>query len=152
MSIFDPNALLDATLDSPTEKRPPLDVGDYTAIIGEISAEKFQGKKDTTKTYTVWNVPLSLEVPIDQQAKVGNQAQLKLQDRIMLDLNDNGTLDNSPGKNNRLRMYREALDMNKPGDSFSARKMTGQPILIHIDHEEYEGQLREKITRVARVM
>ena len=41
--LFDPIAYLDITLTDPTEKRPPLTPGDYTAIIGEVTDRKWQG-------------------------------------------------------------------------------------------------------------
>jgi hypothetical protein len=149
-SIFDPNALLDATLDQPTEKRPPLPVGDYTAIIGEVSAATWQSSKDAGKSGVKWNVPLTVQIP----AEVKESLQLSvdtitLTDSIMLDLTPQGAIDNSIGKNSRLRLYREALDMNKPGDSFSARRMQGQVILIRIEHREYQGNLMENVGKVA---
>jgi len=149
-SMFDPNILLDATLAEPTEKRPPLPVGDYTAIIGEVTAGTWQSAKDATKSGVKWNVPLELQVPADIQQQLGIELPtLKLTDSIMLDLTPQGGLDNSIGKNGRLRMYREALDMNKPGDVFGARKMQGQVVLVRITHREYQGQLLEDVSKVA---
>lgn len=151
MSIFDPNALLDATLDTPTEKRPPLPVGDYTAIVGEVTAAQWQSSKDASKSGVKWNVPLTIQIPADVKESLGLSVDtITLTDSIMLDLTPQGALDNSVGKNSRLRMYREALDLNKPGDTFSARKMQGQVILIRIEHREYQGQLMENVGKVAR--
>lgn len=151
MSIFDPNALLDATLDTPTEKRPPLPVGDYTAIVGEVTAAQWQSSKDVSKSGVKWNVPLTIQIPADVKESLGLSVDtITLTDSIMLDLTPQGALDNSVGKNSRLRMYREALDLNKPGDVFSARKMQGQVILIRIEHREYNGQLMENVGKVAR--
>lgn len=150
MSIFDPNALLDATLDTPTEKRPPLPVGDYLAIIGEVTAAQWTSK-DSTKSGVKWNVPLKIQIPAETKEALGLAVdEITLTDGIMLDLTPNGALDNSLGKNSRLRMYREALDMNKPGDVFGARKMTGQLILVNIKHEDYMGQIMERPGKVAR--
>lgn len=152
-SIFDPQAMLDMTLDTPTEKRPPLPVGDYTAVIGDIAARKWQGKQDPSKSGIAWDVQLTVQIPFEVQQSLGIEVnELKLSDSIMLDTLPNGSIDNSIGKNSRLRMYREALDMNKPGDSFSARKMTGQVILVRIGHEEYNGNLMERVQKVARPM
>ena len=150
-SIFDPQAMLDMTLDSPTEKRPPLPVGDYTAVIGDINARKWQGKQDPSKSGIAWDVQLTVQIPFEVQQSLGVEVnELKLSDSIMLDMLPNGSIDNSVGKNSRLRMYREAVDMNKPGDSFSARKMTGQVILVRIGHEEYNGNIMERVQKVAR--
>jgi len=151
MSMFDPNTFLDATLDTPTEKRPPLPVGDYTAIIGEVKARAWQGKKDPSKSGIAWDIPLALEIPAEVQQDLGlNQSNLTITDSIMLDLTDGGTLDNTPGKNRRLRAYREAVDMNKAGDVFSARKMQGCVVKVKLSHEMWEDSIIERIGGVVK--
>jgi len=156
-SQFDPATFLDATIDQPTEKRPPLPVecpgtsdGLYTAVVGEVGARAWQGKKDPTKSGIAWDVPLQIEVPGQLQADLKLQPQLTLRDSIMVDLTEQGTIDNTPGKNRRLRTYREACDMNKPGDVFSARKMQGRVVKVKISHEIYEGQPVERIDNVLK--
>jgi len=151
MSMFNPDTFLDATIEAPTEKRPPLPAGDYTAVIGEVKSRAWQGKKDPTKSGIAWDIPLTLEIPADVQTQLGlTQPTITLTDSIMLDLTDAGTIDNSPGKNRGLRNYREALDMNKAGDVFSARKMTGQAVRVKVKHELYEDQIMERVGGVAR--
>lgn len=151
MSMFDPSTFLDATLDTPTEKRPPLPVGDYTAIVGEVKARAWQGKKDPSKSGIAWDIPLALEIPAEVQQDLGlNQSNLTITDSIMLDLTDGGTLDNTPGKNRRLRMYREAVDMNKAGDVFSARKMQGCVVKVKLSHEMYEDSIIERVGGVVK--
>jgi len=148
-SSFNPDTFLDATMTEPTEKRPPLPVGDYTAVVGAITARAWQGKADPTKSGIAWDIPLTLEVPAEIQAELKmDQSTLPLKDSIMLDLTENGTIDNSPGKNRRLRAYREATDMNKPGDVFSARKMEGKVIKVKITHDLWEGQPIERVSGV----
>lgn len=150
-SAFDPNSFLDATLEEPSERRSPLPVGDYVATIEEVTARTWQGKKDPTKSGIAWDVQLAVEVPADVQTLLGlTKSTLTLKDSIMLDLTPNNTIDNAPGKNPRLRNYREALDMNKPGDVFSARKMIGRLITVKVAHDLYEGMPIEKISGVAR--
>lgn len=151
MQAFDPQAFLDATLTEPTEKRPPLPVGDYIAQIGEVSARAWQGRTDPTKSGIAWDIPLEIQVPPDVQSALKlSQAVIKLKDSLMLDLTESGTIDNAPGKNRRLRAYREALDMNKPGDTFSARRMNGGIVKVKISHELYEGQPVERIDGVIK--
>lgn len=148
-SAFNPETFLDATLTEPSEKRPPLPVGDYTAIIGAITARAWQGKADPTKSGIAWDIPLTIDVPAEIQVELKmDQSTLPLKDSLMLDLTANGTIDNAPGKNRRLRAYREATDMNKPGDVFSARKMEGKIVKVKITHDLWEGQPIEKISGV----
>lgn len=150
-SIFDPTAYLDATLEAPTKKRPPLPVGDYTAVIGEVTARAWQGKKDPSKSGIAWDVPLTLEIPADIQASLGlSVATLQLTDSVMLDLTDGGLIDNGPGRNRRLRMYREAVDLNKAGDTFSARLMQGKVVKVKLSHEEWEDNIQERVAGVVK--
>ncbi len=151
MSQFDPASFLDATITEPTVKRPPLPVGDYTAVIGEVTARAWQGKADPSKSGIAWDVPLTLEVPAEIQADLGmTQATITLKDSIMIDLTAGGTIDNGIGKNGGLRRYREACDLNKPGDSFSARAMTGRVVKVKITHEIYQDAPVERVAGVTR--
>ena len=149
MSQFDPNLFLDATLDEPTEKRPPLPIGDYTAVVGEVTARAWTGKADPTKSGIAWDVPLTIEVPADLQASMGLPPNITLKDSVMLDLTPSGLIDNGVGKNRRLRIYREALDLNKPGDKFSARMMQGRILTVKVSHDLWEGQPVERVAGVA---
>lgn len=151
-SIFDPQNLLDETFTEPSERREPLDIGDYTAIIGEITVQDW-AKKDGSAKGKKWNVPLEVQIPAEMQERLQLPfSALKLIDSVMLDLTPSGGIDMAKGKNGRIRVYREALDMNKPGDTFSARKMQGQMVLVKIAHEEYNGAIQERIAGVAKLI
>ncbi len=136
---FSPEDYLNFTLDTPTTTRPPLPIGDYFATIGEVKLETWTGKvggKAEGKSGLKWVIPLSLNVPPDVQTQLGlNQPTITLTDSIMLDLNEAGQIDNSPGKNRGIRNYREALNLNKEGDQFSARIMQGKSIRVRVEHE-----------------
>ena len=149
-SSFDPALFLDVTMDAPTEKRDPLPIGDYTAVIGEVTSRAWQGKADPTKSGIALDVPLTIDVPAEIQASLGLGSTLNLKDSIMLDLTDSGMIDNAKGKNRQLRNYREALDMNKPGDVFSPRKMQGQVITVKVTHEIYQDAPVERISGVTK--
>ena len=149
-SSFDPALFLDVTMDAPTEKRDPLPIGDYTAVIGEVTSRAWQGKADPTKSGIALDVPLTIDVPAEIQASLGLGSTLNLKDSIMLDLTDSSMIDNSKGKNRQLRNYREALDMNKPGDVFSPRKMQGQVITVKVTHEIYQDAPVERISGVTK--
>jgi hypothetical protein len=151
---FDPAQFLDLEITEPSVRRPPLPVGDYVAIVGEIRAETWTGKpggKAEGKSGMKYVVPLSIDVPPAVQQQLGlTQSTITLTDGIMLDLNEGGTIDTGPGKNGGLRRYRDALDMNKPGEVFRARAMQGRPIRVKIEHEIYQGEAVERIGGVAR--
>ena len=150
-SSFDPSLFLDASISEPTVKRPPLPVGDYLGVIGEVTARNWTGKKDPSKSGVAWDVPLVIEVPAEVQASLGLiSSTLQFKDSIMLDLTPNNALDNAPGRNGGLRRYREACDLNKPGDSFSARQMTGKVVKVKITHELYNDEIMERVSGVTK--
>jgi hypothetical protein len=150
MSAFDPATFLDATLTEPTEKRNPLPIGDYNAIINDVTARAWTGKKDPTKSGIAWDLVLIIDVPADVQTETELSSTLQMKDSIMLDLTPGGTIDGAKGKNRRLRAYREAVDLNKVGDSFSARSLIGKMIKVKIAHEIWEGNPVEQITGVIK--
>jgi len=152
VSQFDPSMFLDAELSEPTVRREPLPVGEYVATITEVTARAWQSKKDSAKSGIAWDIQLEVSVPEEIRTLLNiENPTLKMKDSVMIDLTDNGMIDNGPGKNRRLRIYRDAVDMNKPGDSFSARRMAGCIIKVKVDHELYEGNIMEKISGVAKL-
>jgi hypothetical protein len=148
-SQFSPDSFLDVTIETPLERREPLPVDDYIAVIGEVKAGTWESQKKGTSGIK-WEFPVTVDVPAELQASLGLPPTLQMRDSIMLDLTENGTLDTSKGKNNRLRQYREACDLNKPGDSFTARKLTGQAIKVRITHELYNNAIQERIGAVSK--
>lgn len=152
--MFDPQAFLDAIVDVPNEKRPPLPVenpdtsdGLYVAVIGEVKSTV--GEKDG-KPWAAMLVPLRIQVPASLQSGLKLQPELTLTDRVFLDLNDGGLIDNSPGRNRRQKAYRESADLNKPGDVFSWRKMEGKMVKIKLSHEDYQGSIQERVNGVLK--
>lgn len=153
MSMFDAQSFLDATIDTALEKRDPLPTTrEYQAVIGELTSRNWQSK-DGTKEGVAFDVPLMVSVPVDLQESGGLPPTLNLRDGIMLDLTPAGAIDTAKGKNGKLRQYRDALDMNKPGEPFNPRNMQGRVVLVRIKHEEYpegSGNLQERPVAVAR--
>ena len=156
-SGFDPNLFLQAQQTEVNVKRPPLPVanpaspdGFYTAIIGEVKAEAGTiGKGERIgQPWLMMVVPLQIEVPQEVQALMGVQlakGSITLTDRVMIDLTADGRgIDNSVGRNGRQRQYRDALDMNKPGEAFSWQRAQGQVIKVKVNHEMYNNEIQEK--------
>jgi hypothetical protein len=151
-SNFDPSAFLDATISEPTTKRNPIPAGlDVTAIIGEPKARSWVGKADPTKSGIVIDVPLEIDLTAypGLEEQVGSK-KVTLTDGIMLDTTAAGGIDNSPGKNGKLRRYREALGMNEAGQPFSMRAMQGRLIKVKISHRTYEGEIFDQVEAVAK--
>jgi hypothetical protein len=152
-STFDPEAFLGAAINEPMVRRPPLPAG--TELIGVIGEVKFTsgtiGKGDRQgQPWYRFDFPIEFDLSSkpDLQASLGVD-KLTINEGIMLDI-ENGQILTGTGKNGRLRQYREALDMNKPGDSFSPRGMQGRLIRAKVRLEPYEGEMFEKVGAVAR--
>lgn len=154
VSGFDPAAFLQATQDQVNEKRAPIPVenpaspdGLYTAVIGDVqTASGVIGKGENSgKPWISIVIPLKLEIPQQLQDGLGLPAVFTLTDRVFLDLTPQNTIDNSKGKNNGQRAYREALGMNVAGEPFSWTKTPGQALKVKISHEMYNGVIVEKV-------
>lgn len=155
-SAFDPNVFLDAQTTEVNEKRPPLPAenpatedGLYLAVIGEIKTASGQIEKGERagQPWVSMLVPLRIQVPSEVQA-LGISPELTLTDRVFLDLTPQGALDNSKGKNRQQRIYREACDMNKPGEPFAWRMLQGRTVKVKLTHELYDGNIQERIAGV----
>lgn len=156
MSQFDPQAFLDAQQNEVNEKRPPLPTenpdspdGLFMAVIGEIStATGTIGKGDKAgQPWISMIVPLRIQVPAAVQG-IGLPPEITLTDRAFLDLTAQGTIDNSKGKNRQQRAYREATDLNRPGEPFAWRMLQGKVVKVKIAHELYQEQIQERVAAV----
>lgn len=155
-SIFDPSVFLDAQTTESNEKRANIPVdnpdstdGLYAALIGEIKTDSGTiGKGDRTgQPWISMVIPLRLQLGSAVQG-LGLSAEFTVTDRAFLDLTPQGTLDQGKGKNNSQRKYREAAGLNKPGEPFAWRMLTGKMVKVKIVHELYEGNLIEKVNQI----
>lgn len=151
-SVFDPSSFLDATTTEQSTKRPAIPSGtDLVGVISKVAGRAWQGKKDPTQSGIA--IDLSIEFDLTQNPSVHSLVgvdKVVIMDGLMLDLTEGGAIDYSPGKNNKLRRYREALGLNVPGQPFSARMMEGRTIRCKIKQDVYEGDIYDKIDSVAK--
>jgi len=158
--MFDPDLFLAAQQTEVNEARElfpvsnPADAqGLYLGVVGEVTtASGTIGKGDRTgQPWISVVIPIEFDVPQRLQSEKSLPARFKFTDRVFLDLTPDGKgIDNSKGKNVSQRMYREALDMNKPGEPFSWKNAQGRPIKFQLAHEMYEGRIIEKVKAVFR--
>lgn len=166
-SGFDPQQFLDAQTTEVNTRRPPLPVmnpedkdGAYHAVIKNVEMVTGTiGKGERVgQPWMQAIVQLDVQVPQSVQDAIGiklEKGTITLTERPMIDLlmGPQGQImgiDNSTGKNRRQRQYREALDLNKPGDSWSWRKAIGQPIKVKVEHEVYLGEIQERVGSILR--
>lgn len=149
-SQFDPSLFLDATTTEANTRLPPLPPGDYLATVENLEPAAW-ASKDGTKAGMKFNVQLSVDPASGPAAQAGGfPDRLRVPDSIMLDTTPSGSLDNSQGKNGRLRVYREALGMNVPGQPFAPRMMIGRQLRVKISHREYQGEMFNQVDSVAK--
>jgi len=152
-SIFDPNSFLTAQITEVSVKRPPITAGlEIIGVVTKVEMKTWQGKKDPTQSGIKADVSVEFDMTQDpnEMARIGGLAKLTLVDSIMLNLNDGGGIDMAPGKNTRLRQWREALDMNKAGEAFSFANMAGRLVGTKIKHEPYNDEIFDKIGELFR--
>jgi len=158
-SSFDPKLFLQAQVTEINEKRPPLPMenpaspdGTYLSLMGEPTTDTGVIEKGD-RAGQVWlsiAVPHKIEVPQQLQDTLKIQPVVVITDRVFIDLTPQKTIDNSPGRNRRQRLYREALDLNKVGDVWAWYKVAGQAIKIKVEHEMYLGEPQDRIGLLLR--
>lgn len=148
MPTFDPISYLDQETTESSERRPPLPVGDYQGVTGEVKTEPWSNDQGQSGMRCL--VPITLQIPpaVVEELNLRKDTMV-FTDRIFLDLTANGAIDWSPGMNRRLRQYRIALDMNKAGEAFSLRKLGGRPIRVRLIHDLYKGEIQERLDAVS---
>lgn len=156
MSVFDSKAFLDYTMDAPLVKRPPLPVGEYVGVIQEPKDRNWVSPNDPTKSGVALDYMIEVDVPRDYAERIGfTEPTIKVKYGVMLDIAPDGkSLDMAPGKNGGLRRLREAVNMNKPGDSFNPRAAVGRPVRVLLTHREYpegSGDFFEEVKSIAKV-
>ena len=159
LSNFDPSQFLDATTTEAATRRPPLPVGDYVGTLGEPKSRTWESKKPDAKVKSgvAVDVPVTISVQSylstfspENQKIFKDVDQVTITTGIMLDLNDGGMIDWGVGRNGAMRRWREALDMNKPGEAFSIRMMQGRQVKVKIKHRVYEGEFFDEIDSVSK--
>jgi hypothetical protein len=143
---FDPNAYLDAPLEKPLERRPPIPAGDYPGVIENLTARMWQSKDKydevtgQLKSGLAFDIIVAVEVPEAVRVSCSLSAPtLKMKDSIMVDRTPEGAIDEGVGRNGRLRIYRDAVDMNKAGEVFRPRLMIGKPVKVRVGHRIPDG-------------
>ena len=138
---FDINAFLDAPIENPLEKRTLLNPGDYIAVISDAKMGTWTSKDKldpiTGQPLAGLKVELKLELEVPEAEVVRcnlRGPKFTLSDGFILDLTETRAIDDSPGRNTKLRMYREATDQNRPGESFTIRRLVGRQVRVKLGH------------------
>jgi len=123
--------------------------GDWPGVVAKIDAEQAPTTKDPSKLYTRFIAFIEINEP--QVVEKTKRSPTTVRHDFFLDTTEDGSgLDMSDGKNIGLGRLREALDLNRPGQSWSFEQFVGRPLIAHVEHESYNGEQYAKVTRVAK--
>lgn len=159
MSAFDAQQFLDSTTTEAGEKRENLPQSqEYIAEITDIDARSSQGKKETNRdqTYLFFDYPMTIwlkdEYP-DLAAKIGID-KITMKHGVSVDVTERGAIDWSKGKNNGLRILREATGTNVAGQPWNPRMLVGRRVRVSLKLREWpegSGNWLEDVKAIAKV-
>lgn len=144
MSAFNPDEFLDAQFnDANSTVSIPVPAGEYAAYIEEVKTRAWTSTKDPSKS----GIALDIKYNIDDESvkEALGRTKVTVNQSIMLDLTDAGTLDMGKGRNVSLGRLREAAGLNVPGKPFSFRQLEGQPVKVRVEHRVYQPEGGEAV-------
>lgn len=154
-SGFDPNTFLGSTLTEANVRRPPIPAGlSFPGTLGTPTTRQVEGKKESTmgRTFVFVDVPVEVDITSNPQVhqQIG-QDKVNLRYSFGLDVTASGGLDMAPGKNNGMRILRDALNMNQAGQPFNLLMIAGRQVLCMIGNRPYQGEVYDEISSIARI-
>lgn len=133
MSAFDVEAFMSsATTEANSTRSEPVPEGEYTAI-AHISDDP---QNPAVRTTMSGKVVLDVHWSIDDAGvkEVTGRDDPQVRQSIFLDIDANGRLDVSKGKNLQLGRLREALGLNTPGIPFKFADISGKVARVLVKH------------------
>jgi len=145
---FDPATFLNTEVSEALDtKVVPCPVGEYLALADKIDVKTWStkdGSKSGVKLEILWDVQ-------DENVKaLLSRDKVVVQQTVMLDTTEAGTLDLGKGKNIGLGRLREALDLNVAGQAFSFPMITGRLATVIVSHRVDGEDIYAEIRKVAK--
>lgn len=154
-SGFDPNTFLGATLTDANTRRPPIPAGlSFPGTLGTPTTRTAEGKKEATMGMTFVFVEIQVEVDVTSNPQVRElikQDTAPLRYSFRLDVTPSGGIDMAPGKNTGLRILRDAVGMNTPGQPFNLLMVAGRQVLCRIGNRPYQGEVYDEVDSIAKL-
>lgn len=146
---FNPDEFLSATVSTSNDtKVTPVPIGEYHGVIEKVVPRQWQSK-DGTQTGIALDVFWLVE---DAGVKefLGRDT-VTCKQGVMLDINAQGGLDTSKGKNIGLGRLREAVGKNSEGEAFSFAMLPGLSAKISVSHRISGEDTFAEVKGVARL-
>src|SRR5215468_1864483 len=135
-SGFDPDTFLHAAITEESKRRPPIPAGlSLPGTLGTPTSRKTEGKKETNmgQTYVWVDVPIEIDLTGNPSVRESvGQDKVTLRYSFGLDMKPSGGLDLGVGKNNGLRILRDAVGLNVAGQPFMIDMVAGRQVLCRI--------------------
>lgn len=137
-NIFDPDAFMEEAVDNAMDTEYiNVPQGEHVAVCHDVLKPREYTDKNGDTNYVmdiVWSITDDAV-----KAEVGRDL-VTIKQSLYLDLNAEGKLDYSRGKNIALGKVREAVGLNQPGRPFSPGMLRGQgPVLVRVTHKAAKG-------------
>lgn len=154
-SGFDPSLFLGATLTEANVRRPAIPAGlSFPGTLGTPTSRQSEGKKESNlgQLYTWVDIPVEVDITSNPQVReLVGQDKVNLRYSFGLDMTPSGGLDMGIGKNNGLRILRDALGMNVAGQPFNIFMAAGRQVLCRISNRPYQGEIFDEISTIAKL-
>lgn len=151
---FNPDDFLNQTVtgsNDTTMINPPENVSSdpYTILAGKVVVRTWQKKDDPS----VAGLALDIQWEIQDESvkEFCGREKVFCKQGIMLDLNDDGTLNMAKGQNISLGKLREALELNDPSEPFSFNMIQGRMAHGFVTHRVVGENIYAEIKRVEKL-
>lgn len=144
MNTFDADTFLAGEIAGSNEvKYTPVPIGEYQAFISDVGVDTYEDQPILVVTYDVLDDALKAQLGMDK---------ITVQDRIFLDVDENGQIAFGPNKNVKLGRTREAVNQNDPKKKWSPNALRGAgPVVIKVDHHFNKSTGEGPYARITRV-
>jgi hypothetical protein len=164
MSAFDPETFMQQTIDAPLETEfLTVPAGEYTATIDDFTSEAFEqinfeykkGPRAGTPG-TMTKVTLPFVIQDDGLKQELGRDKIVVYKQLILDVDDDGSLDFGKNKNIDLGRIRAAVGQNEPGPWSISNLRGAGPVMVKVGHVPFkrkdgsQGE-RVEIERVVRI-
>lgn len=149
---MDPSDFLNQTVTGAfSTQRIPIPKGEYPAMIKDLGHRTMDSKDNPGTIVHMLDVTYGID---DANVKeVTGLPEPSVRQTVFLDLDANGQLDTSKGKNVQLGRLREAAGQNDPNTPWSFGMLKGAALVVSIEHNpgKQAGDVFSNVAKVGKI-